>query len=517
MNYNIKYLKFLVLACFFSCFIGIGQGYSKDWVKAESEHFIFHSDVGEKETLKYLEKLEKFHFLLGALHNNIDDNNYEKFNVYFLDDRAKYRIIRPNLSYDAYGFVTTCTSGLQGFSNYDGDIDKKSSDLLKTSQNDSQVVLFHEYTHIFMLKHLGRSYPKWFIEGFAEYYSTIRFDETKAIVGLPSGWRYSTLKSGKKIKYQDIINENEAVYNSKNDVFAFYAQSWLLVHYLYSTTELKEKFIKYLDIRGTHKNKTEAFELAMGIKIKDLDAKLSQYLEKSINAQNYTIKKSFKFDAKITKYPNSAKSLLLFDAAVNSCPYKEDKEKLYEKITSETAKFPNDEYAMRVLANAQINLGHHNKAKEFYENQLKNNPKDGDALFKLGLIEFLGEQDQNIKIKSLPKARDYFLKSYKENPFNARNLFYLSQTSKMWNNPDENSVNAAIQAFNIEPAVDVFAINLINILIRKNDIENAKDVIIFLLNNPHSSEKYQTYKNLLVAIDNGAKKDELMKILLANN
>lgn len=515
MNYNIKYLKLLFLSIFISCFIGIGNGYSKDWIKAESKHFIFHSDVGEKETLNYLEKLEKFYFLLGALHNNIDNEINQKFNVFFIDDRTKFRIIRPDLSYNVYGFVTTCSDGLQGFSNFDNDIERKTNDLLNADENNSQVILFHEYTHIFMLKHLGRSYPKWFIEGFAEYYSTIRFNDTKALVGFPSVWRYSTLKNSKKVKYQDIIEEKESVYKNKNEVGAFYAQSWLLVHYLYSSNELKEKFLKYLINRATSKNKIEAFENAIGIKVKDLDSKLSQYLDKSINAQNYTIKKSFSFEAKVTKYPDSAKSLLLLDAAVKSCPNKNEWENLYEKIKNEAEKFPNDIYAQNILANAQVNFGYQNLAKEFYEKQLKQNSNDGDALFKLGLIEFKNYFEEiNKNAKTIETARDYFLKSYKANPYNARNLFYLSQTAPVWKNPDDNSLNAAIEAFNIEPSVDVYAKNLISILIRKNDINNAKEIIIFLLNNPHSDEKYFSYNLLLAAIENGAKKEELIKLLL---
>jgi hypothetical protein len=38
-----------------------------------------------------------------------------------------------------------------------------------------EVILFHEYTHHFMLKYAPFPYSAWYSEGFAEYYSSTKF------------------------------------------------------------------------------------------------------------------------------------------------------------------------------------------------------------------------------------------------------------------------------------------------------------------------------------------------------
>src|SRR5207244_10969788 len=83
----------------------------------------------------------------------------------------------------------------------------------------------------------------WFDECFAEYFSTIEVDEKHAKLGLkppPGDWEILHQYSLMKVSDLFRVQHNSQAYNEGDRRSLFYAESWLLVHYLYDTNQVQK-------------------------------------------------------------------------------------------------------------------------------------------------------------------------------------------------------------------------------------------------------------------------------------
>lgn len=94
--------------------------------------------------------------------------------------------------------------------------------------------VFHEYTHL-LLRHNQRFWPIWLNEGMAEVYSTFELVGTRAVrIGYPIQHHLVRLTHTPMMPLQTLFEAgpNSAEYNESDRQGIFYAQSWLLTHYL---------------------------------------------------------------------------------------------------------------------------------------------------------------------------------------------------------------------------------------------------------------------------------------------
>ena len=97
--------------------------------------------------------------------------------------------------------------------------------------------LFHEYAHELLHNNSSSATQTWFEEGFAEYFSTLEPHEKTVELGrVPLGELQFLREKGKLMRLSELarVNQNSEIYNQNGPMQAtFYAQSWLLVHYLF--------------------------------------------------------------------------------------------------------------------------------------------------------------------------------------------------------------------------------------------------------------------------------------------
>lgn len=163
------------------CAFFFNTAYADDWVKVESDHFIFYSDADGKTVKNYVERIERLNYLLGAFYNNNGGElENEKTSIYFVKSQLDLSVIEPNIKEYVGGFLRPCHNNVSIFSLYAGDKFLKDDDLIHQGDNPSRDLVFHEYSHIFMFNNVGLKYPVWFVEGFAEYYGATRINEKKS-------------------------------------------------------------------------------------------------------------------------------------------------------------------------------------------------------------------------------------------------------------------------------------------------------------------------------------------------
>jgi tetratricopeptide (TPR) repeat protein len=119
-------------------------------------------------------------------------------------------------------------------------------------QGDALPVVYHEYVHSLVAQNIPEA-PLWFSEGLAEYFSTFQFRREKVEVGhfVPEHLRW--LRNHSFIPLQRLveIDHGSAEYRDGDRGGGFYAQSWLLVHYLLVGGEVSSEdvpgFMRLLD------------------------------------------------------------------------------------------------------------------------------------------------------------------------------------------------------------------------------------------------------------------------------
>jgi tetratricopeptide (TPR) repeat protein len=104
-------------------------------------------------------------------------------------------------------------------------------------RDDDYAVAYHEYVHLITRQHVPDA-PAWFHEGLAEYFRTFSIapDGTATVGGDVAGHLELLRRRGlMPLASLLSVDFDSAAYNQHDTASIFYAQSWLLVHYLMTT------------------------------------------------------------------------------------------------------------------------------------------------------------------------------------------------------------------------------------------------------------------------------------------
>ncbi|WP_439566797.1 tetratricopeptide repeat protein [Sphingopyxis sp.] len=243
------------------------------WLRADTESFIIYSESNEKQLREFAANLQRFDTTLRLVFNVAAKGEESRLPIYLLpsgDDVA--RLATGSRSAPISGFYRQDRDGSFALSH-------RQSGGTTPGTSAAQQVLFHEYSHHFMKRHLRVAFPGWFIEGFAEYYSTVDFDkEGRAMIGQPAYRRAYGLLMLPKMPADRVLLEPPSAMRSRGQTDVYYGRSWLLTHMLFHDPARTNQINTYTNAinAGTEPRKaaTDAFgDLAQ------LDKDLNRYVE----------------------------------------------------------------------------------------------------------------------------------------------------------------------------------------------------------------------------------------------
>jgi Tfp pilus assembly protein PilF len=149
----------------------------------------------------------------------------------------------------------------------------------------------HEYAH-YLNRQAGRvRFPRWFEEGNAEYLSHSRLDTQAFHYALAPEQHMTTLGFGRWMPLAELLEVSDAAALSEIDGAMFYAQSWLLVHYLRSQPGSDAQIMERLRQYAAHSSgglaPGEAFAEAFTTDLEKLETNLLKYyLERQFSSRS---------------------------------------------------------------------------------------------------------------------------------------------------------------------------------------------------------------------------------------
>lgn len=511
-----------------SLLLGANAAQAGPWQRAESAHFIVYSGYPAEKTKEHVATLETYRYMLSLFYGlSEDDENSAKQLIYLVGNTEDMHTTLPGLTDQAAGYFNeSCPIDQVAVAVYGGTFGtealKRAGEdrILKQPENISQTILFHEYAHSFMFHHSEINYPPWFVEGFADFYGPTRIAGNTVAVGVPPIFRSYTLSYGGGMSYAELLRSSKAVWeNTPQKSQDFYAQSWVLTHYLMSDEGRRSKLNAFFEAYNNGTDAVAAFETTFGIKVDDLHDLIAAYMKNQLKATVYSIKDIPATASTIVTLPASSHRLALLDAATRNCPQPKYAPKVLADIREEAAKYPGDDYASLVLARAEDVLGDEEKALDFLKTYTAAHPDDAAAQYLLGLTWYLMTEHSKINAgetadSQMAHAREAFVRAYKLDDHNAPNLYYLSLAQKgLPGYPNQTAVDAAIQAHMLTPAVPTYALRAAELLAQTDRLAEARMMLVPLASNPHAPARSAWARAIVAAIDAGKGKDEVLKML----
>ncbi len=371
------------------------------WFRAESPHFVVYSDAGEGDVSQLLTNLEKLDHLLRAYTlpgdpaPRPDEPREPKLTLYFHNSVTDLRAIDARTPADAVGLYSSCAAGVQGFAAHLESMRSLGDEQLdKAPLNDTLSYVFEAYARHFLYRHTDIRLPASFIDGFAQYFSSVRFSERQMVVGrVPRGLGtyLKFLNDGQpySLDYDDVLQSRLA--NAHGPAGAagvrleFEAKAWLLTHYMLSSPENRKRLNHYLAAVGRGADPTAAFERIFGLKQADIGDAMWRYGLKGIATLRVEQPPQPAVRVSFRSLPRATGEFVLAKAALKACPTREEGESLLRKLASLAPRYADDDLARLTLSRAQIGWGNPQEALAPLTAFLQEDDENAEARYLLGL------------------------------------------------------------------------------------------------------------------------------------
>lgn len=351
-----------------------------------------------------------------------------------------------------------------------------------------------------MLQYRPLAYPPWYVEGFAEYVMTAKFEKDAIEFGQPSRGRAYSLVSESWLPLDQVLFAPAP--NKAEEGAQYYAESWLLVHYLLRDAARKAKLAQYLSATASGEEPKAAFQRIFAEPPSQLQKEIEQY---SQGHWDYSRLKRHSTEARpameIVALPDSADDLLLAKAGMDVGTPDEQVQAMLTRVRAAAAKYPSDPFANRVLAEAEAVYGDEAAADRLLDPLLASAPDDGELLYLKGMRYLrAGLKDEAVRAAQMKQAQIWFSKAHKADPNQYQSLFrYVQSLGGTPAYGAENTIEVLLLAHQLAPQVQEISINAGSMLLAKGDYGLAATLLAPVAFDPHGGEAAAVAKQLLDA------------------
>jgi tetratricopeptide (TPR) repeat protein len=453
-----RFLKmYLLLVVLILC---SGRSFAGDpqWVEVRSPNFSVITDAGGKRGREVALHFEQMRAVFGTLMTKANVNLSVPLQIVAFRNSKEMRQLAPIFN----GKPTEMAGLFQGG-------DDRCFIMLDMSVDNPWSVVFHEYAHQLMNGNLSVHTDPWFEEGFAEYFASIEVDNKEARVGKIPEDTYRILQQMGMMRVADLfrVRQYSKTYNeSGSHRNVFYAESGLLVHYIYDN-EFMLKVGDYFDASINKKKPVEqAMQQAFAMSPEQFDKTLRNYLQ-SGRFKYYPIPTpSVIVASNFIEVPVSLADAraVLADIDAHSVDHHDRAQSEFQEVLQLD---PNNEAALRGMGYAYLQRQDWDHARQYFQQASGRNSKDPRIHYYNALLlnrSGAGQKSDEIKkeletaIALDPKLADaYSLLGY----------------AQAFSGEPEKGLATMEKAVELSPRNEIYQFNLANIYIANQKVNEA--------------------------------------------
>jgi tetratricopeptide (TPR) repeat protein len=277
-----------------------GTVLAKDnWMSVRSKNFFLVGNASEKDIRQVANRLEQFRQIFALVFPKANFTSPVPTTVIVFKSDRSYKPFKPN-------------PNVAGYFQPGEDVNYITLTSERYSDDNPFAVIFHEYTHLLIENTMGHTVPLWFNEGLAEFYSTFNVtdENRKVILGDLVRNHVLYLRENKLLPLQTLfaVDYRSPYYNEGNKMNIFYAESWMLVHFLIQGNEKRRvpQLGKFLDLISSNVAIRDAFQQAFQTSFEAFEKEFKAYIQGSkYMGTAVTFEKKLDFDSQMQSAPIS--------------------------------------------------------------------------------------------------------------------------------------------------------------------------------------------------------------------
>lgn len=455
-------LSLLLLTC--SAFL---QGGEPQWIEVRSEHFTVLTDAGEKNGRHVADLFEQMRSAFGVVFVRTKINQPVPLEIIAVRNTKEIRQYSPVFQ----GKVVEVAGFFQPG-------DDKNFIMVDMSQEDNWQTVFHEYAHLLLNGNFPETAP-WFDEGFAEYLSTMKIKDGTVEIGnlIPDA---ALLDQASKFHLLDLfrVSHFSETYNRSGEHREmFYAESWLVAHYMFDTNQLSPTARYFLLTNRQKMPIPEAVQAAYGMSLPELEKTIwSNWRSGKLFAKRFPSKIPMTYSATVRPLDSLETRIQLADYQAHTIDHSSKAIQEYEDILRQD---PNQAGAQRGLGYAYLRNQDMAKAGEHFRAAAKLASTDSRVYYYSAVL--LQQSDPSAS------GSDDFIydlqKAVQLDPqyADAYNLLAFGLMRKAKYSEAEQSARRAVE---LAPRNEIYQLNLCAALLNQQKREEAKTIAAGLI---HSS------------------------------
>jgi tetratricopeptide (TPR) repeat protein len=436
------------------------------WVEVRSPHFNVVTDAGEKRGRETALKFEQMRAVFGALLTKAKVNLPVPLQIVAFRNTKEFRQFAP-----LWQGKPTQLAGL-----FQAGPDR-SFILLDMSVEDPWTVVFHEYAHQLLNGNITAETQLWFDEGFAEYFSTIEVDGKQVKLGKkppPGDWE--VLHQYGMMKVSDLfrVQHNSREYNEGDRRSVFYAESWLLVHYLYDTKQVAKLSPFFNAVIDRKVSIEDGIQQAFGMSAPQFDKTLREYMARGqvrymsiptppgIEMTGYTVASIGVAGAKT----------VMADAHLHSMDYQDKAVNEFEEVL---AIEPNNGAALRGLGYASLRKQDFQRAAGYFQKAMQADSKDPRVYYYSALL--MNQEGSSARdAEKLATMKKELQTSLALDPDFADSYALLAYTQMSSGEHDE-ALESMKKALQLSPRNEQYLYNLSQIYLAIQRVDEAVNIM----------------------------------------
>lgn len=461
-----------------------------EWQRADTEHFTVYSDTSADKARDYALELERYDMLARHVFSLGNREAGMKLTVFALNSDGQVRAVYGDNSGNVGGFYSAAAGGALAV------VPRTTGSI-----QSGDIVLRHEYAHHLMMQYFPSTYPIWYVEGFADFLSTVSFDKQDfASLGTPPLARWKAVRYGPQMPIDRLLSAGRG--SSRGSL---YAQGWLLTHYLTVSGERNGQLSRYLELLAKGRPNQEAAVEAFG-PIARLQSDYSRYrTQPRLNYFHIAQPFVYRGTATVTELDPAGQATIRERIALMRGVPGNRRLALATGLEQAAARFPNSAETFAMLAQAQLLLGEHDAAKAAADKALALDPDLGRAALWRALAEAARLQKAgNRDTEAWKAARADIIRANRASPNDPLPLYENFRIyTRLGMTPSDTARQGLARAYELVPQHVGVRFTYARMLANEKKPDAAIALLLPIANNPHGGGASEDAARVIAALRAG--------------